>query len=144
MENVFAIKDMPLTQLKFAQFALHFPMDSLLMVFAQSAPEIWSMMVFPHVVVQLAKLSVDLNASVSVKMMNFSILKETATLAQLIKSFQEENAFVQSATHSTVAESVLFHVLLDSLLSKELVQLAHLTQSLTLPSMAVHAPADIT
>lgn len=144
MENVSAIKVMLTTQAKFAQSAPLFPTDSSSTEFAQCVQEIWFMMVPPHADAPLEKLPADLNASVNAKMMSYLILRATATLAQPIKSFQEQNVFVQLAILSTAVAYALFLALPDSLPSKEHVQLALSTQSSTLPSMDVHALLDTT
>lgn len=144
MENVSATKVMLTIQPKFAQYVQLSPMDSSSMEYAQFVLEIWFMMEYLHADALLEKLPKDLNASVNVKMTNSLIPRATVTLAQPIKSFQEENVYVQLATHSIVVVYALFLALPDSSPSKEHVQLALSTQSLTQPSMDAHAPQDST
>lgn len=87
----------------------------------------------------LEKQSKDRSALVNAKMTNFLMIRETASLVAATKSFLMELVPVQLDSHAIHVEFAHFHVEQVNSSSKEPVQYALLTLSLTQLSMAAAA-----
>ena len=144
MENAFASRDMPTILVESALNAVIFPTVLSLMESALSALEVSSTTELVDADAQLVKFNKESAAFLNANLMRSPMPKETALLAQPIKSFPMENASAKLDMPPTTAESALFRAEMVNSPSKEDALSVPSTPSTNLKSTDVDAPLATT
>lgn len=144
MENAFANRDMPTILVESAVNAVIFPTDLSLTESALSVPEVSSTTELVDADAQLVKFNKESAAFLNANLMRSPMPKETALLAQPIKSFPMENASAKLDMPPIAVESALFLAEMVNSPSKEDAPSVPSTPSINLKSTDVDAPPDTT